>query len=373
MMNQFFLLFTPFEWWFIGVVFTLFIIITLYQIILYRQPARKRNRAPVTEDDLLPSVSVVLCATNEYKMLRRLLPILLEQAYPRYEVVVVNDRSEDNSEILLHTFQEKHPHLQVRTTSTDDRFGRSPALALGMAIRAAQYDTILCIEADCQITDNQWIRSMATYYGGETEMVLGYTTHHRCSLFTRCDFLQHALHFMGRAAIRRPYTCFGSNLLFKKSLFYSNNGLNVRLTRDHFPLRVFFSEVANRNNCRICTHPSGVTHSRIKLDRPMRKLYRKMEKRSLALSPKGSRYPLLFESTLRLIFYITTCCAIALFYDKLELFIFFSFLLLLRPVSVLLLYIGVRKRLNDKGLAIPFICWDFIFPVIHLFRFIRLR
>ena len=370
-MNTPFLLFSSFQWSFIGLVSFLFIIITLYQLVIYRQPAKSRNRAEELENRSWPSVSVVLFATNEYKMLRRTLPVLLTQDYPCYEVVVVNDRSEDNSEILLRSLQEQYPHLQVRTSNTDDRFGRSPSLAQGMAIRAAQYDTVLCIEADCLIKDAHWIRSMAAPYGGETEIVLGYATHYSCAVWTRCDFLLHALHYMGRAAIRRPYTGIGANVLFKKSLFYDNNGFNVRLTREHFPLSVFIGEVANRNNCKICTHPSGVTHSRLKLNQYTGKLYRKMQQRSLAISPKGTKYPLLVESTLRLIFYLSACCAILLFYANIQLLLFFSSMLALRLLSILLLYGSVRKRLDDKGLALPFLCWDILSPPLYLFRIFR--
>ena len=370
-MDLLFSWFTPLQWSFIGLVFTLFVIISLYQLIIYRQPARSKYNALPKEDQLLPSISVVLCVTNEYKVLKRLLPILLQQDYPCYEVVVVNDRSEDNSETLLRSFQEQYPHLQVRTTRTDDRFGRSPSLSLGMAIRAAKYDAILSIEADCLIKDAQWMRTMAAPYGGEIEVVLGYTTHYRCSLWTRCYYLQQALHFMGRAAIKRPYTGLGSNVLFKKSLFYDHNGFNVRLTREHIPLKVFIGEVVNRKNCAICTHPSGVTHARIKLNRKMRKLRRKMEKRSLSVCPKGSTYPMLFETTLRLIFYVAASLSIILFYKRLDILIFISLLLLLRPLTVLWLYRSVRKIFDDTGLAVPFICWDLLFPFIYLYRFFR--
>jgi len=327
--------------------------------------------APQQKEELLPSVSVVLCVTNEYKELRRMLPTLLQQDYPQYEVVVVNDRSEDNSEILLRSLQEHYPHLQVRTTNTDDTFGRSPSLALGMAIRAAQYETILCIEANCKVKDTLWIRSMAAHYGGNTEIVLGYTTRYSCSVWTRCDLLQHALHFMGRAAVRRPYTGLDSNLLFKKSLFYDNNGFNVSLTREHFPLRVFIGEVVNRNNCKICTHPSGVTHSRMKIKGHLRKLYRKMEKRSLAMNRKGPKYPMLVETIFRLIFYISVCFSITLFYDISEALVFSISLLLFRFLSMLWLYLDVKKRLDDTGLALPFLCWDILFPFVNLKRLFR--
>jgi hypothetical protein len=212
---------------------------------------------------------------------------------------------------------------------------------------------------------------MASPYGGDTEIVLGHTTHYKCATWTRCHGLLTALHYMGRAVIRRPYTGVGSNVLFKKSLFYDNNGFNVRLTRDHFPISVFIGEVANRNNCKICASPSGVTHSHIKLNRHMRKLYRKMEKRSLGMNPKCSKYPMLFESTLRLFFYIFGFTSIILFYQQMELFIYFSSILFLRLLSVLLLYFSVRNKLDDKGFAFSFMCWDVLFPVVTIFRIFR--
>ena len=370
-MNDIFLLFTPTQMLFVGLVLILFLFITLYQMLVYRQPVRAKNRNPKREEDELPSISVVLSVTNEYKMLRRLLPTLLTQDYPCYEVVVVNDRSEDNSEILLRSLQEQYPHLQARTTSTDDRFGRSPSLALGVGIRAAQYDTILCIEANCYVKDAHWIRSMAALYGGNTEIVLGHTTYRRCSVWKRCDLLQHALHYMGLAALHLPYTGVGSNLLFKKSLFYDNNGFNVRLTRDHFPLGVFIGEVAKSNNCRICIHPSGVTHSRYKMNGNLSRIHRKMVKRSLSMSPKMTKSPMIVETTLRLLFYLSACLSMALFYHTLELFLLFCSMLLLRFLSVFLLYRGVKKRLDDQGLAFPFLCWDVLFPFLNLYRLFR--
>jgi hypothetical protein len=103
----------------------------------------------------------------------------------------------------------------------------------------------------------------------------------------------------------------------------------------------------------------------------MRKLYRKMEKKSLAMSPKRTYRPMLLETTLRFFFYVSVLVAMVLFFQISKLLIFFSSLLFLRLFSVFLLYLSVRKRLDDTGIAIPFLCWDFIFPFINIFRLIR--
>jgi len=42
-------------------------------------------------------VSVIICAKNEYQNLLHNLPVVLEQDYPDFEVIVVNDASDDDS------------------------------------------------------------------------------------------------------------------------------------------------------------------------------------------------------------------------------------------------------------------------------------
>ena len=42
-------------------------------------------------------VSVVVCGYNEAENWKRLLPMLLQQEYARFEIVVVNDQSTDNT------------------------------------------------------------------------------------------------------------------------------------------------------------------------------------------------------------------------------------------------------------------------------------
>ena len=52
-------------------------------------------------DERVNPVSIIICARNEADNLQNLLPSVLEQDYPDYEVIVVNDCSEDNSYDVL--------------------------------------------------------------------------------------------------------------------------------------------------------------------------------------------------------------------------------------------------------------------------------
>ena len=56
----------------------------------------KRNARPKLDEELEP-VSVVLCARDAYEYLTELIPALLNQDYPDFEIVVVNDCSDDET------------------------------------------------------------------------------------------------------------------------------------------------------------------------------------------------------------------------------------------------------------------------------------
>lgn len=102
--------FSILEWTLLGAL-ALFFVLQVYWYSRYlAAPARKirkDNKCEMSEsksqNDVLPGVSVVLCAHNESYNLSQYLQSLLTQDYPTYEIIVVDDGSEDNTrEIVEH-------------------------------------------------------------------------------------------------------------------------------------------------------------------------------------------------------------------------------------------------------------------------------
>ncbi len=60
-----------------------------------------------------PFVSVVVPARNEERNLSRLLPSLLSQRYPHYEVIVIDDQSTDGTPRILARWAQRDPRLKV--------------------------------------------------------------------------------------------------------------------------------------------------------------------------------------------------------------------------------------------------------------------
>src|SRR5690606_41420836 len=107
----------------------------LYVVVLTR-------KSPEAEPTGEP-VSVIVCAHDEEENLRELLPLLLQQAYNNFEVIIVNDRSNDGTYDLLLDESRKHKKLKIVHVDRvpDHVNGKKYGLTLG--IKAASHEWIL--------------------------------------------------------------------------------------------------------------------------------------------------------------------------------------------------------------------------------------
>jgi cellulose synthase/poly-beta-1,6-N-acetylglucosamine synthase-like glycosyltransferase len=124
-------------------------------------------------------VSVVICARNEAENLTNHLPLILEQDYPNFEVVVVNDCSDDDSQHILEKFQEKYPHLKATLIKHDEKFTHGKKLALTVGIKAATNEWLLLTDADCKPESDQWLSTMQRSFTDTDNIVLGYGGYNR--------------------------------------------------------------------------------------------------------------------------------------------------------------------------------------------------
>jgi len=97
----------------------------------------EREPAPELADDP-PFVSVMVPAHNEGKVIVKTVEALLALDYPhdRYEIIVINDNSSDDSEELLERLRAKHAHrnlLLIHTDAVTGGKGKSNALNIGFA------------------------------------------------------------------------------------------------------------------------------------------------------------------------------------------------------------------------------------------------
>lgn len=243
----------------------MWIIQMIYYWALYSRLAFYRQK-PGTPSD--KPVTVIICAKNEYQNLLKNLQSVLEQDYPDYEVIVVNDASDDDSIELLNSFARKYPHLRIFDLERNLNFFSGKKFPLALGIKSAKNEILLLTDADCMPSSPHWIRNMQKHYENETEVVLGYGAYKRTVGFLnqliRYDAFLVAMQYFSFALAGKPYMGVGRNLSYKRELFYRAKGFT-----SHYKLRsgdddLFINKVANRKNTRIEIFPESHTVSMAK-------------------------------------------------------------------------------------------------------------
>lgn len=240
-------------------------LISLIQIIyLGRFLYAFRDMAPVDRPNT-PPVSVVVCAHDEEANLRELVPLLLAQDYPDFEVIIVEDRCNDATYDYLLEATSVNPRLKmVRVKHLPEHVtGKKYALTLG--VKAAAHEWVLLTDADCRPAGNQWIRSMAAGMTPDKQIVLGYSPYQRSSgylnAFIRFESLITATQFVGRALLGTPYMGTGRNLAYRKALFLDNKGFHGHLNITGGDDDLFVNRHATGANTAVCLGEPSIMRS----------------------------------------------------------------------------------------------------------------
>jgi glycosyltransferase involved in cell wall biosynthesis len=221
----------------------------IYYWVIY---SRLAFHSPKPGNDTLQPVSVVICARDEYQNLINNLPRILEQDYPEFEVLVVNDSSEDGTADLLHSMSRKYPHLNIFDLEKNLNFFSGKKFPLSLGIKSAKYDTILLTDADCTPNGKDWIRNMQSKFGDGREIVLGYGPYKRraslLNVMIRYDAFMTAVQYLSFALSGMAYMGVGRNLMYSRQLFYKSKGFisHYRLASGDDDL--FINAVATRRN-----------------------------------------------------------------------------------------------------------------------------
>ena len=284
----------------------------IYYVALYNR-IHRRNVACRKEEihftsECLP-LSVVICARNESENLLRNLPSVLEQDYPNFEVVVINDGSTDESTQVLSDLEEKYPHLYHSFTPESARYISRKKLALTLGIKASKHNWLVFTEANCQPVSNQWLRLMARNFTPRTEIVLGYNSYERGKgwrhRYIAFDSLFNSLRYLGFALAGRPYMGMGRNMAYRKELFFNKKGYSSHLNLQRGEDDLFINQIATPTNTRVETDSNAVIRMRA-IERHKDWKEEKMSYLATSRCFKGfQRYLLGFETTTRLLFYAT--------------------------------------------------------------------
>ena len=354
---------------------TLLVIISvafIHQIYFYLRYLRLGGKVTSqTDSDVqLPAVSVIVCAHNEYDNLQDYLSILLEQDYPCYEVIVVDDGSEDGSDLLLERWSRQYGNLYHTFVPRGARVLSNKKLALTIGIKAAHHGYLLLTDADCRPESKHWIREMMKGFSNEqTELVLGFSPYfEKKGLLNHIigyDTLFNGLQYMGMARAGKPYMGVGRNLAYKRETFFSVGGFKGLLGNRAGDDDLFVNRIANAANTVVVNNPNSIVWS---VPKTTWREWFHQKRRHLSVSPQyrtKSKIQLTLEPLSRGIFYASLL--ISAIVGNIELISIALALFLLRLLVQLIIINVSARRLNMRGYSLGLIAYDIILPLITLY------
>jgi len=308
-------------------------------------------------------ISVIISARNEAKNLPENLPSILEQDYPDFEVIVVNDCSFDGSEDALKELCAKYLLLKVVNVTEHDRFKTGKKFALTMGIKAAKNEHLLFTDADCRPASTNWISRMAANFTGETEIVLGYSPYYASggflNAFIRFETLRTAINYLSAALAGNPYMGIGRNLAYTKTLFFRNKGFASHMHILSGDDDLLVNENATADNTVIEIHPDAFTYSPAKSSFGA---YYRQKRRHMGvgkLYQNKHRRMLSFDAMSGFFFYLlfVVCLAFTKWPSPA------LGLLLFRMICQLILYYKIFRKLDGKNIIwyLPF--FDLVYYV----------
>jgi glycosyltransferase involved in cell wall biosynthesis len=317
----------------------------------------------VPSDKELPPVSVVICARNEEKNLENFLPLVLEQKYPNFEVVVVDDCSADDTDMVLRRLSAKYKNLKTTVIKPDLKFNHGKKLALTVGIKAATHSWLLLTDADCRPDSEFWLMEMAKNFHSNNQVVLGYGGYLSgkglLNKMIRFDTFHIALQYLGFALMGIPYMGVGRNLAYRKELFFKNKGF---ASHNHIASGdddLFVQQVASKMNTAV--EFSHKAHTRSVASATFKE-WVKQKRRHLTTSPKyrkGIKFWLGFEPFSRMLFW---SAGIMLLINQNYLIIVVGLLLLRLLVTSIIIKIAMN-RLNEKKIFLLSLVYDLFSPI----------
>ena len=239
--------FSVLEFWLLIGFGTSFFIQFFYQVltIAFTLSGKKKG----TQENS-PSVSIIITSRNYEENLRILIPTILEQDYPDFEVVVVDDCSSDGTEWYLTELKLQSAKLKTSRILQETDFPN--ALAITIGIRAATKDWLVFLNPLCTIKGKDWLRSFAEVIRPDTEAVLGFVKYSHATgsmrKFFRYENFDSFLLYGSASYLGLPMPITDMNIAYKREQFLKRRGFAAVLDTPFSENELYLNKISNKKN-----------------------------------------------------------------------------------------------------------------------------
>lgn len=212
-----------------------------------------------SQENTFPPVSIVLAEHDCSYYLKQVLPLYLSQDYPaEYQVIVVIDQSDAESEDYLKQLCEKYPQLYYTLLPDSSRYVSRKKAGMTLGIKAAKYDWLLFADVNCMPTSDKWLAAVASHCDDNHNMVLGMTPYaQETPAYYRFEHLRTMLYHLRSAQRGMAFSTNQSLLMIRRSEFFEQRGFlgNLEYARAEFEFLV--NKFAKEGKCAVAIEPEA--------------------------------------------------------------------------------------------------------------------
>lgn len=344
------------------VLLALILIQAILKIIFF---AKIRRPKQPEKGDGKTTLSVLMTVRNEEENLTRNLPQLLEFANTGYEIVVVDDFSQDNSLSVLGKLKEKNSKLRVSVLSQETRF--SVKLAQNIAMKSAENAWVLFVPPSADTFREEWLQNISEGVSEPADTVVHYSNiENNHTFYNRLYRIETFLLYMKSmffATLGAPFVYFENNVVFKKEKYFTTGGYGQKIKEPYANLELLINRFITASKCRILM--SDKTALRFS-EQISKQSFFDLLKKSFRIEQHLANYKrvlLFLHLALKSLIFLLAVAVIVLFTG-----VWPVVLLAVAPLLILHLFIikTMQNRLNERKIFIPSLVYELIMPFVKV-------
>ena len=345
----------------LAAIIVVFIMQLYFLIGYYLRLARHKNTSAAQNPN---QVTIIIPVRNEEERIREIIAKFEEQQFSDYQLLVINENSEDNTHQILNVLAETNPRLKVTSLSQETRYLGKQAINIGL--KGASSPWIIVLTSFSNTISPEWLAKLNSLIASETEAVIAYTNVERTkgfrNLICRIERFNQFMISGSWTLAGKPFVFNENNILFKKTMYFDTLGFRHKLNHNFANLELIFNENFKKGKVQITTDPTVAVRELIEDDRGdhIRLLKKGVQiRQSLSWSKKIS----LFTDDFTRLLLPGLATVIIILHP--EYWISIATLPLLHFIVILIIVKMLLNRLNERKIFLSSFVFFLIKPIIN--------
>ena len=188
-----------------------------------------KKHPPVINENYKPFVTIMIPAHNEEYVIANTVENILQLDYPNFEIIVIDDRSSDNTDAVIRKLEEKYDKVTALVRDKDAFPGKSAVL--NDAFKIAKGDAVLVFDADATVEPDFLNKLIPLLEPADVGAVQArkIIRNKDFNFLTRCQNNEYTLDTnfqVGRDAVKGAVELRGNGELIKREALEDINGWN---------------------------------------------------------------------------------------------------------------------------------------------------